>query len=102
MREYVWSGAAAELRAMPIRKIAPFRRPLYVVTSEIQAIRRRRWQQIAKRLIDISGSVSLMALVAPLFIAVMIAVRLSSPGPVFFVQDRCGVAGRVFRFYKFR
>ena len=32
----------------------------------------------------------------------MVAVRLTSRGPAFFVQDRCGLKGRVFRFYKFR
>lgn len=32
----------------------------------------------------------------------MIAVKATSRGPVFFVQDRCGLGGRVFRFYKFR
>jgi len=32
----------------------------------------------------------------------MLTVKLSSPGPVFFVHDRCGLNGRLFRFYKFR
>ncbi|WP_322094482.1 undecaprenyl-phosphate glucose phosphotransferase [Paraburkholderia bannensis] len=38
----------------------------------------------------------------PVFAAVSIAVKLSSPGPVFFTQKRMGADGRVFRIYKFR
>jgi lipopolysaccharide/colanic/teichoic acid biosynthesis glycosyltransferase len=48
------------------------------------------------------GSVTGLVLFAPLFFLLMIAVKLTSRGPIFFVQDRCGFGGRVFRFYKFR
>jgi lipopolysaccharide/colanic/teichoic acid biosynthesis glycosyltransferase len=82
--------------------IAPRRRPLVTVTSEIREIRRAWHQRWAKRLIDVVGSLVILALVAPVFVAVVIAVRLSGPGPVFFVQHRCGLSGRLFRFYKFR
>jgi Undecaprenyl-phosphate glucose phosphotransferase len=40
--------------------------------------------------------------VSPLFAVVAVAVKLSSPGPVFFRQKRTGANGRVFRIYKFR
>jgi Undecaprenyl-phosphate galactose phosphotransferase WbaP len=62
----------------------------------------RRGSLIAKRLFDI-GCVSLLLLMlAPLFLAVAVAVRLSSKGPVFFGHDRIGRGGRHFRALKFR
>jgi Undecaprenyl-phosphate glucose phosphotransferase len=43
-----------------------------------------------------------LVVVAPLFAAIAVAVKLSSSGPVFFRQDRRGAGGRIFRIYKFR
>lgn len=82
--------------------VVPSRRPLFVVTSEIRELPRTRWQRQAKRAVDIVGSVLAIALLSPVFVATAIAVRLTSRGPIFFVQDRCGLGGRLFRFYKFR
>jgi len=39
---------------------------------------------------------------APLFVLIMAAIRLSGPGPVFYVQTRVGLGGREFRMFKFR
>ena len=55
-----------------------------------------------KRLCDILTSVTVLLLCAPLMLAVAIAIRLTSPGPVFFVQERVGRSGRPFPLYKFR
>jgi exopolysaccharide biosynthesis polyprenyl glycosylphosphotransferase len=55
-----------------------------------------------KRLIDVAGSLALLLLLAPVFLAVAIAIRLDSAGPVFFVQGRLGLSKRRFRMYKFR
>jgi exopolysaccharide biosynthesis polyprenyl glycosylphosphotransferase len=55
-----------------------------------------------KRAIDIVGSALGLTLLAPIFIAVAIAVKLSSPGPAFFVQERHGLGRRRFRMLKFR
>ena len=55
-----------------------------------------------KRLIDIVGSGVGMVLLSPVFAAIALAVKLSSPGPVFFTQTRVGRYGRHFRFWKFR
>ena len=55
-----------------------------------------------KRLIDITVSLAALILLAPLFALVALAIRLDSPGPVFFVQRRVGLGGRQFNFYKFR
>jgi exopolysaccharide biosynthesis polyprenyl glycosylphosphotransferase len=65
----------------------------------------RRWfgfQVALKRLVDlILAGLGLLA-TAPVWIAVAIAIKLDSPGPVIFVQERVGQHGRRFRFYKFR
>ncbi len=51
---------------------------------------------------DISGSAVALLLLSPLFLAVALAVRLSSPGPVIFRQWRAGRCGREFQLLKFR
>lgn len=55
-----------------------------------------------KRFIDIVGSGLGMVLLSPVYLAIAAAVKLSSPGPVFFSQTRVGRYGRHFRFWKFR
>jgi exopolysaccharide biosynthesis polyprenyl glycosylphosphotransferase len=55
-----------------------------------------------KRLIDIVVASIIMTCAAPFFAAIWLTVRLSSPGPAFFVQRRVGQKGRIFDFYKFR
>ena len=56
---------------------------------------------IVKRSMDIAGSLFALALLAPLFAAVALAVRLSSKGPVLFRQQRVA-GGKKFTFIKFR
>ena len=55
-----------------------------------------------KRAIDITGALVGLALLAPLFAVVAVAIKLSSPGPVIFRQRRSGRGGRPFWMYKFR
>lgn len=55
-----------------------------------------------KRLMDVGGSVLLLVVCLPLFLAIAIAIKLSSDGPVFFKQHRVGQYGRHFTFLKFR
>jgi exopolysaccharide biosynthesis polyprenyl glycosylphosphotransferase len=61
-----------------------------------------RSSRLLKRTIDLVGSAVLLLLTAPLLLAVAIAVRLDSPGPVFFRQVRIGRCGKRFRLVKFR
>ena len=56
----------------------------------------------AKRAIDVFGSLVGLLLLSPVFAAIAIAVKATSPGPVFFSQIRVGRYGRHFKFYKFR
>lgn len=56
----------------------------------------------AKRMLDVLGSAIGLLLLLPLFAAVAVLIKLDSPGPVFFRQERVGRDGRPFRIYKFR
>lgn len=55
-----------------------------------------------KRIIDCVGSAAGLILLSPLFAILALAVKLSSPGPVFFRQTRVGYLGKEFTFFKFR
>ncbi len=55
-----------------------------------------------RRVFDILFSLTVLILTLPLSLIISIAVKLSSQGPVLFVQDRVGRGGAVFRMYKFR
>jgi exopolysaccharide biosynthesis polyprenyl glycosylphosphotransferase len=60
------------------------------------------WQLVMKRLIDMLGSAALLLVLAPLFAVVALLIRLDSPGPVFFAQERVGLNKRRFKILKFR
>nr|WP_088067462.1 sugar transferase [Gottfriedia luciferensis] len=58
---------------------------------------------IAKRLIDICGTLIGLILLIPVFLVVAILIKIEDPkGPVFFSQKRVGKNGREFKMYKFR
>lgn len=57
---------------------------------------------LLKRAFDICFSAGVLILSAPLFGLVALIIRLSSSGPIFFVQERIGLNGQPFRMYKFR
>ena len=60
------------------------------------------FQLFVKRVIDFAGSSILLILLSPLLVLAAVAVKLSSPGPVFFGQERVGMNKRKFRLLKFR
>ncbi len=57
---------------------------------------------IAKRAIDIVLAALFLALSLPLYAVIVLLVRLSSPGPIFYRQQRLGAGGKLFWCYKFR
>jgi exopolysaccharide biosynthesis polyprenyl glycosylphosphotransferase len=59
-------------------------------------------QLFAKRALDIFGAIVGLIITAVVSIFVIPAIKIDSPGPIFFKQDRVGLKGRVFKFYKFR
>ena len=62
----------------------------------------RALQLVLKRLLDVAASLAVLLLGLPLFVLIAILVKLSSPGPVLFIQERVGRGGRPFRLLKFR
>ena len=60
------------------------------------------WQHLLKRTLDVSLSLLAMILLSPLFLLATLIVKLTSPGPALFVQERVGLNKRRFRLYKFR
>ena len=60
------------------------------------------WQLMIKRLLDFGVAAAALVVLSPLFLAVMIVIKMTSKGPVFFKQERSSLNGRKFTFYKFR
>src|SRR4051794_2261453 len=89
-------GTASEIFRRPSRELGS------AICVELQRGPLTSTEQAAKRCIDaIAGAVALLA-VLPLLAIVAIAIKLDSPGPVLFRQQRCGFNGRCFQIFKFR
>ena len=72
------------------------------VLIEIERGLMPKWESLLKRLMDISISLLMLVILSPLYLYIAIRVRMSSPGPIIFCQDRVGVSGKSFVIYKFR
>ncbi|MGO8987298.1 MAG: sugar transferase [bacterium] len=68
-----------------------------VTTGSIKGI-----PAMIKRAMDLSASLILLSIVAPFFLVIALLIKLTSPGPIFFVQERIGLNKRRFRLHKFR
>lgn len=55
-----------------------------------------------KRILDVLGSGLLLLVLMPVIAAIVLAVKLTSPGPILYKSNRVGLCGRVFKFLKFR
>lgn len=71
---------------------------LISINSEVMSV----WQKTLKRIIDILVSLVSLIILIPIFIILSILVKSSSKGPIFFLQDRIGKNGKVFKIIKFR
>ncbi|OFZ56607.1 MAG: polyprenyl glycosylphosphotransferase, partial [Bacteroidetes bacterium RIFCSPHIGHO2_02_FULL_44_7] len=71
---------------------------LISVNSEVMPV----WQRTFKRIFDVCVSIVALIVLLPLFIVLAILVKMSSPGPVFFRQQRIGKNGQTFMIVKFR
>ncbi|MDF1695082.1 MAG: sugar transferase [Saprospiraceae bacterium] len=60
------------------------------------------WQRVIKRAIDLCASIIALIVLSPLLLFVAIKVKLSSPGPIFYHQERIGLNGQPFNIIKFR
>ena len=75
---------------------------LGAILSDIYTSPMPEWQQNIKRVMDIFCSVVGLVFLSPLMIFAAIRTRLSSPGPIFYQQERIGFKGKRFQIYKFR
>jgi exopolysaccharide biosynthesis polyprenyl glycosylphosphotransferase len=62
----------------------------------------RGWKLTVKRGVDVVGSMAAMVLLSPLMLLVAVLIKLESPGPVFYVQERMGLDAHPFSMLKFR
>ncbi len=69
---------------------------------EFETFHAKEWQLFIKRVMDVVISIVALIVFLPLMILVAILIKLTSKGPVFFKQVRCGLNGRKFTLYKFR
>jgi Undecaprenyl-phosphate glucose phosphotransferase len=60
------------------------------------------WNRVLKRAFDLVGGALALTLAAPVMLAIVVALKLTSPGPALYRQERMGVDGRRFRILKFR
>jgi exopolysaccharide biosynthesis polyprenyl glycosylphosphotransferase len=62
----------------------------------------RKIFRVMKRMMDVVGSICALVILSPVFLAIALAIKLTSEGPVFFRQRRMGQHGKSFVFLKFR
>lgn len=70
---------------------------IHVTTPTLEA-----GQRVAKRLFDVGVSASLIVLASPLLTVLALLIKMDSPGPVLFRQERIGIEGKAFKMLKFR
>jgi exopolysaccharide biosynthesis polyprenyl glycosylphosphotransferase len=68
------------------------------INSEVMPV----WQRVFKRLLDFIVSTLALIFLIPLFLVLAIVIKLTSPGPIFFLQERIGMNGKPFQIIKFR
>lgn len=68
----------------------------------IRDVALRGWNLTFKRSMDLAGSAVGMVLLSPFLLLIAVLIKLDSPGPVFFVQERMGLDARPFLMFKFR
>lgn len=67
-----------------------------------ESLENKKGSLIAKRLFDIVVSALMLIIISPVFLILAIAIKLDSPGPVFYRQERVTQYGKTFRIFKFR
>ncbi len=74
--------------------------PSWLIFSE--GFQKSRLVKISKRLVDLVASAILLIIFSPIALITAIAIKLDSPGPILFSQERVGENGKVFKIFKFR
>lgn len=75
-----------------------FHSPLIVINNRLM----EEWQYSVKRIADIVISIIALVLLSPVFLLTALIVKFTSPGPVFYAQERVGYHGKPFKMHKFR
>ncbi|WP_376791397.1 undecaprenyl-phosphate glucose phosphotransferase [Thermoflexus sp.] len=68
----------------------------------VRDVAQRGWKLVLKRAMDLVGASLGLILLSPLMLLIAILIKLDSPGPAFYVQERMGLDGRPFLMLKFR
>ena len=71
-------------------------------SSESKELEYSRWQLALKRLLDLLVAAFLLVILSPLWLFIVLWIRLDSPGPAIFTQTRVGLRGKPYTIYKFR
>ncbi|ANV83141.1 glucosyltransferase [Picosynechococcus sp. PCC 7003] len=100
-------SAGIAIRLMPSSREMLYRRGLPEMFAGIPTLRVETplllcWDYRLKRWFDFLGAGLGLLLISPLLVGVAIAIRLDSPGPIFFRQPRAGLNGKPFKMWKFR
>ena len=80
----------------------PDRMKTDVVHEYYRILSRKRISLLLKRIFDVVLSAAMLVILSPVFLILAVAIKLDSPGPVFFRQLRVTQYGREFRIFKFR
>lgn len=109
LRQLGWELAAREIRlilAPALTDIAGPRIHIQPVAGlplvHVSTPKLTGGSRVVKRVFDIAGSALLLLILSPLLLAIAVAVKFSSPGPIFYSQERIGVGGVAFEMLKFR
>lgn len=89
-------AARPKARIIPFAPVGPLR-PVLPLEPQLARLP-PRW----RRRLDVGVALAALLLLSPLLLLVALAIKLTSPGPVLFIQERTGLNMRRFRMFKFR
>lgn len=81
-----------------VKMTSIFGAPLIEINREIMP----SWQVAMKRAIDVFASIFALIILSPLYLVLVIGVKMSSKGPIFYSHERIGLHGKPFNIHKFR
>ena len=89
---------ARDISVGAIHQHSIFHAPFIFINNRLMP----EWQYSLKRIFDIIISLVAMIILSPVYLVTAIIVKATSPGPVFYAQERIGYLGRPFKMHKFR
>ncbi len=89
---------ARDLSVGAIHQRSIFHSPFIVINNRLMP----EWQYSLKRIFDIIISLLALIILSPVYLITAIIVKATSPGPVFYAQERIGYHGKPFKMHKFR